>query len=70
MTSAFSWQNSGRWGRSPGGLINIAGDGGGPQRIEQALQRLSLQAGSIPFVGLQKKGGLRSSVTPVLTGMN
>lgn len=46
-----------RWGRSPGGLINIAGDGGGPQRIEQALQRLSLQAGSIPFVGLQKKRG-------------
>lgn len=39
-----------------------------PQRIEQALHRLCLQAGSIPSVGLQK-GGLRNSVTPVLTGV-
>lgn len=47
-----------RWGRSPGGLINIAG-GQPPARpstsSRPALQRLSLQAGSIPSVGLRKR---------------
>ena len=56
------------WGRSLGSLINVVGGAApsAPQRMEQALQRLCLEAGSIPSVGLQK-GGLRSSVTPMLT---